>query len=121
MKKNDLILVGIILIIAIGALIYINATKESGDRVIVTVDGKFYQEYPLDKDGTYEIMGVGNSTNTLVIEDGHADVIDASCPDKLCVHQKNAEYNGESIICLPNKVVVEIKSDKESGIDSIAN
>ncbi|MDF2951880.1 MAG: putative rane protein [Anaerocolumna sp.] len=94
MKKNDIYLVGIILIIAIGAFIIINATKKDGDKVIIEVDNKVYKELPLD---------------------------DANCPDKLCVDQKNAEYNGESIICLPNRVVVKVQSSKESSVDSIAN
>lgn len=121
MKKNDIYLVGIILIIAIGAFIIINATKKDGDKVIIEVDNKVYKELPLDVDTTFEVVTSAGGTNTIVIENGHVDVIDANCPDKLCVDQKNAEYNGESIICLPNRVVVKVQSSKESSVDSIAN
>ena len=46
---------------------------------------------------------------------------DADCPDQLCVHQKAASKNHESIICLPNKVVVEVNGNKESEFDAVAN
>lgn len=44
----------------------------------------------------------------------------ADCPDHLCVKQKAISKGGESIICLPNKVVVTVKSDMKSDIDSIS-
>lgn len=121
MKRNDFILIGIILVIAVAALLFRNALKQNGDMVIVYVDGKVYQELPLNQNTSLEINGIGGGTNLLIIEDGHADMVDASCPDKLCVDQKQIQYNGEALICLPNKVVVKIKSSMESDIDAVAN
>ena len=48
------------------------------------------------------------------------DMTSADCPDHLCVKQKAISKEGESIICLPNKVVVTVKSDMKSDIDSIS-
>lgn len=73
------------------------------------------------KDDTIEIKnGDGDVTNTLVIKGGVADMTSADCPDHLCVKQKAISKEGESIICLPNKVVVTVKSDMKSDIDSIS-
>ncbi|MGB8454827.1 MAG: NusG domain II-containing protein [Anaerocolumna sp.] len=121
MKRNDIILIIIILALAAAGLICMNIAKKSGDRVVVKVDGKVYKELPLNKDTSLEIDGVGGGKNYLVIKDGHADMVDANCPDKLCVHQRDIENNGETIVCLPNKVVVEIESTKDSGVDAVAN
>jgi hypothetical protein len=121
MKRNDLILAGAILVVAIALLIFINLNKKGGNTVIVKVDGKVNKEFPLDVDTTYEIEGVYGGTNLLVIHDSHADIEEASCPDKICVHQKSIDKNGETIVCLPNKVVVEINSDIQSEIDTVAN
>ena len=55
---------------------------------------------PIQKDG--------KTTNLLVIKDGKADVTEADCPDKLCVHQKAISKTNETIVCLPNKVVVQV-------------
>ena len=76
----------------------------------VTVDGKFYGEYSLEQNRTVEIK-TENGYNILVIENGTAYVKDASCPDGICVNHRPISKSGESIICLPNKVVVSSKAD----------
>ncbi len=121
MKRNDFILIIIVLAIAASGLIYMNYVKKSGEMVVVSVDGEIYKELPLNKDATLEIEGAGGGKNLLVIKDGYADVVDADCPDKLCVYQRQINKDGETIVCLPNKVVVEIESTKESGVDAVAN
>lgn len=125
--RNDIILISVIIIISVALLlvwklVYLKGQNPDSDACVrVTVDGKVYGTYPLSKDDTIEIKNVdGDVTNTLVIKDGVADVTAADCPDHLCVKQKAISKEGESIICLPNKVVVTVKSDTKSDIDSIS-
>lgn len=125
--RNDIILISVIVIISVALLlvwklVYLKGQNHDSDAFVrVTVDGKVYGTYPLSKDDTIEIKNVdGDVTNTLVIKDGVADVTAADCPDHLCVKQKAISKEGESIICLPNKVVVTVKSDTKSDIDSIS-
>lgn len=120
-KKNDIILLVIILMLGIGTFLFMKFIKEDGDKVIIKVDGQVYKELPLDEDTTFKIEGPGSSYNTLLIQDGYVDMIDASCPDKLCVEQHKIHKSGESIICLPNRVVIEMDSKVESDLDGIAN
>lgn len=120
MKKNDVILIGVILVLAVAGLLYMKMSQTTGDMVIVTVDGQVYKELPLGKDTTVEIEGV-NGTNLLQIKDGYADIIEASCPDEVCVHAKSINHNEETIVCLPNKVIVKVQSSNDSGLDGIAN
>jgi len=47
--------------------------------------------------------------NVLVIENGEASIKSATCPDKICVSHRKISKSGETIVCLPNKVVVEIE------------
>ena len=53
-------------------------------------------------------------------KDGTADITEADCPDKLCVHQRAISKTKETIVCLPNKVVVEVTGSEESELDSVA-
>ena len=55
------------------------------------------------------------------IKDGQADITKASCPDKICVDQRPVSRQGESLVCLPNKVVVEIENGGEPEIDGSTN
>ena len=118
-SKNDIILLAAIIIVA--ALIWgiTRMTQSTGAYAVVTVDGKVLGTYPLDTDTEIRI-GDDEHYNILVIKDGTAEITEASCPDKLCVKQGRAEYDGQSIICLPNKVVVEIKGGEASEYDAVA-
>ena len=122
MKKSDILLVIIVLSIAICILFFLHYFYyKEGTEVLVTVDGVEYGSYSLQKNETIQI----NDCNVLKIDNGKADMISADCPDKLCVKQKPISRVGESIICLPNKVVVSILGDSKcevhSNIDVIVN
>ena len=110
--KNDIILVSVLVGIILLAILGILLFRESGNTVKVTVDGNIIGEYSLNKDKTVEIKS-DRGTNLLVIKDGKAHVERASCPDGICSSHRPISYGGESIICLPNKVVIEVITDTE--------
>ena len=92
-----------------------------GDKVVVTVSGKEYAVYSLNSETDVIIPGARGLNNHLVIHDGEANVVEADCPDKLCVHQKAISKDGDLIVCLPNEVVVEIVHGEEGDYDAVAN
>ena len=118
-RKNDIILA--VLVVAFAALLWlgIRLTQSEGAYVVVTVDGEVFGQYPLDTDTEVRI-GDEDAYNLLVIEDGQAQFTQASCPDKLCVNQGKISFDGQSIICLPNKVVVAVRGGEKSGYDAVA-
>lgn len=111
-RKQDMFLILFFLIIAAAGLLWLYAGRERGDTVQVTVDGTVIGEYPLERDDTIRIEGIGGN-NTLKIRDDQADMTDADCPDKICVNHATISDVGESIVCLPHRVVVEIVSSDE--------
>ena len=116
MKKADFILIGAVVFIAllIGGILYF--TGNNGAYAQVEVDGRIVETLPLDKDTEYEIISDGG-TNTLVIEDGYATMTEADCPDLICVRHPKISKTGESIICLPHKVVVMVVNGEEAEAD----
>ena len=117
MRRNDGILLGIILgmVVAFVLLYAILALKET-NAVIVTVDGEIYGEYSLDENQEIKI----NNTNVLIVQDGFAYVKEATCSEQICVNHKKISKNKEVIVCLPNKVMIEVTDDKPNTIDAIA-
>ncbi len=111
MKKNDIILIGTISIIAM--IFYIFVFSKEADIVKISIDGIEYGTYSLDKD---QIININNS-NTLQIIDNTATMIEADCPDQLCIHQASISKNRQNIICLPNKVIAEVISVDETEFD----
>ena len=118
MKKNDWILVVVILVLAgVGFLIYTSFGKQTAGIVKVTVDGELFGIYSLEKEQEIKI----NDTNRMIIKDGQADMIEADCPDQICVDHKTISKNKETIVCLPNKVIIEIVGGEDVEMDAVAN
>ena len=108
--RNDVIFIAALLaVIAIaGACLYF--FSGTGDTVTVSIDGAVVASYPLDKNRVEDIHTADGGLNRLVIQDGKAWVETASCPDGICAAHKPIHREGESIICLPNKVVITVET-----------
>ncbi len=112
MKKNDWILAGVIVVAAAVILLFQFTRGDSGaGEVTVTADGETFGIYSLAEDQTVDIGG----TNRLIIRDGTAQMEWADCPDHSAISRE-----GESIICLPNQVVVSIEGGKQADLDGVA-
>lgn len=123
LRKADLLLFFGILAAAFFFLFIQNLTKErEADRVEVTVNGVFYASYSLLENRTVKIEQSEQVYNLFEIKDGSVKMLEASCPDKLCVNQKALTDSGGVIICLPNQVVIEVKgrNTENKEIDSVA-
>ncbi len=120
MKKNDMILIGVILIVALAAFGGISWYSEKNTKeaeAVVYVDGEEQGRYPLNQDTSVRVSLEDGNYNLLEIKDGQADITEASCPDKVCVDHRPVKNQGESLVCLPHKVVVEIENGEEGKID----
>lgn len=115
----------IIMIIAVVALLLFIAcyisTRGNGNTVIITHNGKeLNSRYPINIDRTIMIKNEdGKVTNVICIENGKVYMKSADCPDHICIHQGKKCKDGESITCLPNRVVVEVKGSDRSEMDTM--
>ena len=105
--KKDLFVIGLFLLLGIGMLFFVYGKKTKCPMVLVRVDGVVKSEYALSQEGIYVIQGKGG-TNTICIKDGKVWMKEADCPDHICVRTGKIQHVGQSIVCLPHKVVVEI-------------
>lgn len=117
--KNDILLIAGVLVLALGVWIFTSLTREAGAEVVLSIDGEEVMRLPLGEDREL-VIGEGEHTNTLVIENGEAWVSAASCPDHVCINQGRVSLDGQTIVCLPNKLVVSVTGGEASGIDGIA-
>ncbi len=113
--KNDFIFIGILLAVVVVFGLSFWLLRGDGDCVTVTVDGELLGVYSLSKDMTLDIRSGedGKGHNLLVIKAGKAYVASASCPDGICSSHKPISKNGESIVCLPNRVVITVTTEDD--------
>ena len=106
-KKYIFSAILIISLLALGICSYfiIEATKEEGAAVIVSVDGREVAEYSLTTNGEYELNG---GTNILVIENGYAYMKSADCPRQICVNRGKINRTNERIECAHHRIIISV-------------
>ena len=111
MKKKDIILIVAVLAISLISFAAIKMTQKDGKEVYKT---------SIKKDQIYQIPEE-NGTNVMQIKDGKVTMKKADCKDQICAEHKAIEKSGETIVCLPHKVVIEIRSEdgKEQELDGV--
>jgi hypothetical protein len=125
LTKGDKYLIIVIFIISLASLIYIknSAFNYKEKYISIQVDGKEIKKIIFDKTIIGKTIPIKTQYgyNLIEIGDEKVRVIETDCPDKLCVKQRFISKTGEVIVCLPNRLVVEIKGiDDERDVDYIS-
>ncbi len=117
-RKADIILA--ILLIILGLIVSYTFASDNGtgDTVHVTVSGEPYGDYPLSEDRTVEILQ-DNHINKITIKDNYVSMKFSDCANQDCVLHHKVSKTGETIVCLPNKVIIEVTGG-EAGFDAVA-
>lgn len=109
--RNDILLAAAVLIAAAVLFLILLAVRGNvqGDVAVIRVDGKEYGTYPLDRDEEITIdTALGH--NRIRISSGSVCMLETDCPDGYCARQGAVSRNGDTIVCLPHRVVVEIRA-----------
>ncbi|MDO4731579.1 MAG: NusG domain II-containing protein [Clostridia bacterium] len=120
-KRLDVILVFFLLSAAVLMLIFNNIKSNGEDnqtkRAVVTKDSSVIYDINLkDIDKSYYLELDDDYNVLLLVESDGVSFVHSDCPDKVCINTGKITENGQSAICLPARVSVKIKSDKESDI-----
>ena len=111
-----LALLGIILALCAAAILILHFTRQQGAYVRVSQDGEVTHVFPLEEDRTATYDTVSGGHNIVVIANGQVEVTEANCPDQICVrHAPIHDTGGTPIVCLPNRLVVEIVGPSDPG------
>ncbi|WP_178025197.1 NusG domain II-containing protein [uncultured Paenibacillus sp.] len=120
MKRGDILLIGLIVAIALVFLVprWFGDSSENNhnnvDRVArITVDGKLFKTVQLTGGEQTVNIQTEYGYNLLKVHDYGIEMIDADCPDKLCLTFGFIDRNGGTIVCLPHKLMVEVVSSGE--------
>lgn len=117
MKSNRfwlMLLGGLLLISAVVGWMF---AGKDGKTAVVTLDGIVLAEIDLSKvETSYTIEAEGKYHNTIEFDRGRVRVSYADCPDQVCVDTGWIEDGTVPIVCLPNRLVIEITGE-EDGLD----
>lgn len=104
MKKGDIVIIlsGLAVTVVCFCLLFFGG--EEGKTVVIKEDNRIVYESSVSVDKTVEL-----DTNTIQIAKGKVKMLDSTCKNQICVKHKEISKKNETIICLPNKIIVEIK------------
>lgn len=109
MKKQDKFLILALFLISLASWLGYYVTHcTPALQAEVTVDGQLAKTLDLSKNQEITIEGINGGMNLLIIQDGEIWCEEASCPDKVCIHQGKQSRDGEMIVCLPNRMIVQV-------------
>jgi hypothetical protein len=122
MKRLDIILIIFYIIAAVAVGIWSLSPDTGQNQVVIRHQNELYGTYPLpsaeeqivviDEDGHY---------NKIRIAGDSVAIIEANCPDQLCVKDGEKSKPGDILVCLPNQVLVEIEGVESGEIDFISH
>lgn len=121
LPKTDIIFLAILITFGLLLTVLIYFPRSSaGTYVEIRVDGKKAAVYSLSADRR-ETLHSASGENTIIIKDGAVSMAAADCPDKVCVSMRRISRSGETIVCLPHKLVLEIRSGESetSPLDAV--
>jgi hypothetical protein len=103
----DVCLILLIVVITFFSILFY-FSSDVGKTVLITVDETTVMELSLTNNQTKRIE-TDNGYNLIVIQNGKCTVKEADCRDEICVNHTAISKVGQSIVCLPHKLIVEIK------------
>ena len=115
-KKLIIIFVAIFTICVLCVFI-LNTLQPDKSVVVILVDGEVYDEIDLSEDQSFDIK-TERGTNKIQVKNGQIRITEATCPDKLCMRHGQLHNKYDTIVCLPNKLIIEYKNS--TGIDAVA-
>ena len=128
MRKNDYLLILFIILFS-ALLFFIRQTPASKNNILTIKIGKeIVQTIPLSGENSQLSLKTKHGTVQIKIKENKVKVLSSPCKDKLCVKQGYISKPGETIACLPEKVILTIKNDhsndllinpKEEEIDAV--
>ena len=107
MTRNDFILIAVLMIFSLMPLINFDSGKKFA---VIKIGGEVVRKINLSEEKIFTIEA-GGGKNVLEIKNGAIGVIEADCPDKICVRRGAIKNGGEVIACVPHKVLIEIAGD----------
>lgn len=123
MRKNDFWLILVLLVLAAGSWFLFRSDSTARDKVLVVrKDQQVLQRIELKKvtSETKLIIPVEHGEMVIAYDREGGRVLSSPCPDQVCVHQGKITRSGQTIACVPEKVLVTITTAaKENDHDAI--
>lgn len=121
-STSDAVLIGLILLLSILSILWIGGVDgglSAGPKVAEIYRGEKLAEYvDLTRNKRMNLL---EKKMQIEIREGKIRVLKSDCPRQICVNMGWIRHPGETIVCVPNKILIEIKSAGEPVVDAVVS
>ena len=118
LRKADIALIVVLTTVAVVSMLAIVTLRASGGFIEIIQHGEVVAELELGRD-TVHVVESGDMLNVVQIRGGSASMLEANCPDGYCLHHAPVMYSGQTIVCLPNRLIVQVRGARQGEHDVI--
>ncbi len=110
LKKGDFLIFGLIAAIVIVTSICFYKAPSSAHTVKIFVDSKEYASYVISEDYEKNVrVKTDYGYNLVSIQSGRVQITESDCPGHDCVHMGSISQAGDTLICLPHKLLITLE------------
>jgi hypothetical protein len=99
------------------ATLFIDKKSEPGATVCILMQERKIGSLSILKDTVITVSGSIGKTE-IRIENGRVWISNAPCANRICQHQGKISRNGQMLVCVPNRIIVQIEGQKQNDIDA---
>ncbi len=122
-KKGDIVIILLLTAAFAGWMGYRYLSEAAeGSDVVIKLENNIVQRIPLSSISEPKELHVDLSNGKyidVIIESDGVYVKEATCPDEVCKKTGKINRQGQSIVCLPNRVIIHFEGQVESDIDGV--
>jgi hypothetical protein len=115
LKKGDFLLTALLFFASLGALFPVRRLVHHGNTATLYQDGQQVGTFSLQRN---QIVPFDHFT--IEVRNGAIAIIESDCPQKICVHTGAISNPAQTIVCVPNRILVEIASEKPSALNAVS-
>ena len=108
MKPLDFVLVIILMIASFTPFLLLGGKQTISHQAQLRVNSQVIKTFDLTKNQTYTYQDDGGDINKIEVRDGRIAIVYANCGDQICVRKVFINKTGQTIVCLPHKLVIEV-------------
>lgn len=120
MTPFDLFLILFLLVLSAGLIVRsgFSSTRQevSNKTAVIHCNGEEIRRINLGKDAEFELLG---GRMRVISKDGRIRIAHSDCPENICIHAGWIRFASEVLVCVPNKIVVEIIADTDPVVDAV--
>ncbi len=116
MTIGDKILIAFLVVASVVSFWVVKEVNSKIDNryISIQVDGEEINRFSFstNEKPQYEVIETEYGRNKIEIGQDYVRVVEADCPDKLDVLQGDITRPGQVIVCLPNRLVIEVMGNE---------